>query len=148
MLEKATRRWNFAHTLAFDHSVNRRWAVAPDGPNEADGSCCHVQPGAVLHRLDDAGLIDVTRVVLDTAHVRAKNLRRPLLDRLAPPRHPGHRRTRLPHRTAAGPKSRHTGLALHQTLDALQDLLNCWTGICTTCHQPLPSRTTPRSRQT
>jgi hypothetical protein len=27
---------------------------------------------AVLHRLDDAGLIDVTRVVLDTAHVRVK----------------------------------------------------------------------------
>ncbi|MFG2638882.1 IS5 family transposase [Streptomyces sp. NPDC048362] len=27
---------------------------------------------AVLHRLDDVGLIDVTRVVLDTAHVRAK----------------------------------------------------------------------------
>ncbi|GAA4551525.1 hypothetical protein GCM10023097_43790 [Streptomyces collinus] len=26
----------------------------------------------MLHRLDDAGLIDVTRVVLDTAHVRAK----------------------------------------------------------------------------
>jgi transposase len=27
---------------------------------------------AVLHRLDDAGLVDVSRVVLDTAHVRAK----------------------------------------------------------------------------
>ncbi|GGU93457.1 hypothetical protein GCM10010260_30570 [Streptomyces filipinensis] len=27
---------------------------------------------AVLHQLDDAGLIDVTRVILDTAHVRAK----------------------------------------------------------------------------
>jgi transposase len=27
---------------------------------------------AVLHRLDDASLIDVTRIVLDTAHVRAK----------------------------------------------------------------------------
>jgi transposase len=27
---------------------------------------------AVLHRLDDAGLLDVTRVVLDTAHVREK----------------------------------------------------------------------------
>ncbi|EFD65130.1 transposase [Streptomyces lividans TK24] len=27
---------------------------------------------AVLHRLDDAGLIDVTRAVLDTAHVRAR----------------------------------------------------------------------------
>lgn len=25
----------------------------------------------VLHRLEDAGLVDVTRVVLDTAHVRA-----------------------------------------------------------------------------
>jgi transposase len=28
---------------------------------------------AVLHRLNDAGLIDVTHVVLDTAHVRAEN---------------------------------------------------------------------------
>src|SRR6478735_2384648 len=27
---------------------------------------------AVLHRLDDVGLIDVTRAVLDTAHVRAR----------------------------------------------------------------------------
>jgi transposase len=27
---------------------------------------------AVLHRLDDSGLIDVTRAVLDTAHVRAE----------------------------------------------------------------------------
>lgn len=26
----------------------------------------------VLHRLDDAGLVDVSRVVLDAAHVRAK----------------------------------------------------------------------------
>ncbi|MGA5552401.1 transposase, partial [Streptomyces pseudogriseolus] len=29
---------------------------------------------AVLHRFDDAGLLDVTRVVLDTAHVRAKKV--------------------------------------------------------------------------
>ena len=27
---------------------------------------------AVLHRLDDAGLLNVSRVILDTAHVRAK----------------------------------------------------------------------------
>lgn len=75
--------------------------------------------------------------------------RRPLLERLAPPRHPGHRRPRVPHRTAAGPKSRHTQLTLHQILDALQDVLRRWTGICTTCRQPLPSRTrtTPRPRQ-
>jgi DNA-binding FadR family transcriptional regulator len=29
---------------------------------------------AVLHRLDDAGLIDVSRVVLDSAHVRAREV--------------------------------------------------------------------------
>ncbi|OAH09866.1 hypothetical protein STSP_68650 [Streptomyces jeddahensis] len=52
-------------------------------------------------------------------------LRRPLLAGLAPPRHPGHRRPCLPHRAAAGPKSRHTGLTLYQILDALQNLLNC-----------------------
>ncbi|MDQ0904851.1 hypothetical protein QFZ22_000836 [Streptomyces canus] len=49
-----------------------------------------------------------------------------LLAGLAPPRPPGHRCPRLPHRAAAGPKSRHTGLTLHQILDTLQDLLNCW----------------------
>ncbi|GAA2635450.1 hypothetical protein GCM10009863_59830 [Streptomyces axinellae] len=51
-------------------------------------------------------------------------------------------------RTATGPKSTHTGLTLYQTLDALQDILRCWTRICTTCHQPLSSRprTTSRSR--
>ena len=46
------------------------------------------------------------------------------------------------------PKADTAGLTLYQILDTLQDLLSCWTGICTTCHQPLPSRTTPRSRQT
>lgn len=39
-----TRRWSLAHTLALDHSENRRWAVAPDGPNDAEGNCCQVQP--------------------------------------------------------------------------------------------------------
>jgi len=28
-----------------------------------------------------------------------------------------------------------------------RSLLNCWTSTCTTCHQPLPGRTTPRSRK-
>lgn len=40
----STWRWSFAHTRAVDHSEQRRWAVAPDGPNVADGNCCHVQP--------------------------------------------------------------------------------------------------------
>ncbi len=35
---------SLAHTLAFDHSEKRRWAVAPEGPNGAVGSCCQVQP--------------------------------------------------------------------------------------------------------
>jgi hypothetical protein len=33
-----------AQTLTFVHSVNLRWAVAPDGPNDAAGTCCRVQP--------------------------------------------------------------------------------------------------------
>lgn len=41
-----TRRWSLVHTRAFVHAVNRRWAVASDGPNDADGNGCHVQPEA------------------------------------------------------------------------------------------------------
>jgi hypothetical protein len=75
---------------------------------------------------------------------------RPVLARLAPPRHPRHRRPRVSHRTAARLRSTHADRALYQTFDALQDVLGWWTGTCTTCHQPLPSRphTTSRSRQT
>ncbi|EFE71978.1 predicted protein [Streptomyces viridosporus ATCC 14672] len=40
-------------------------------------------------------------------------LRRPVLARLAPPRHPRDRRPRISHRTASGPKSTHTGLTLY-----------------------------------
>ncbi len=40
----------------------------------------------------------------------------------------------------------------YQILDAIQDLLNCWTGTCTTCHRPLPRTSTtspnPRARAT
>lgn len=36
---------------ALDHSANRRWAVAPNGPDEADGSCCHAQPDVVTHTI-------------------------------------------------------------------------------------------------
>lgn len=67
-------------------------------------------------------------------------LRRTILARLAPPRHPRDRRPCLPHRTAPVPKSSRAGLTLYQILGTLQNTLRCWTGICTTCHQPLPSR--------
>lgn len=46
-----TRRWSLAHTLAFDHCENRRWAVAPDGPNDAEGSCCQVQPDVATNTI-------------------------------------------------------------------------------------------------
>lgn len=39
----STRRWSLPHTLALLHSVNRRWAVAPDGPKPTR-SWRHVQP--------------------------------------------------------------------------------------------------------
>lgn len=46
----------------------------------------------------------------------------------------------------------HAGLTLYQTLDALQDLLNCWTDTRTTYRRPLPRTSTtsqdPRSRTT
>jgi len=38
-----TRRWSLAHTRALLHSLNRRWAVGPEGPNEG-GNCRQVQP--------------------------------------------------------------------------------------------------------
>ncbi|MEU1409937.1 hypothetical protein ABZ471_48565 [Streptomyces sp. NPDC005728] len=45
-----------------------------------------------------------------------------------------------------------SGLTLYQILDTIQDLLNCWTGTCTTCHRPLPRTSTtsqnPRARTT
>lgn len=46
-----TRRWSLAHTRDFDHSVKRRWAVASDGPNDADGTCCQVQPDVATNTI-------------------------------------------------------------------------------------------------
>ncbi|GGS10390.1 hypothetical protein GCM10010269_56920 [Streptomyces humidus] len=48
--------------------------------------------------------------------------------------------------------SRYTGLTLYQILDTIQNLVNCWTGTCPTCHQPPPGTSTtsqnPSARQT
>jgi SRSO17 transposase len=40
------------------------------------------------------------------------------------------------------PKSPDAGLTPYQVLDALQDLLRCWTGSCTTCGRPLTANST------
>nr|WP_279616924.1 IS5 family transposase [Streptomyces caeruleatus] len=63
---------------------------------------------AVLHQLDDAGLIDVTRVVLDTAHVRAERGR---THRPEPrgPRQAGFRDAHLVGRERAAPPRRRLG---------------------------------------
>lgn len=45
------------------------------------------------------------------------------------------------------PKSRYRGLTLYQTLNAIQDRLNSWTGTCTTCHRPMPRTSTPAQTQ-
>src|SRR3954470_20078232 len=60
-------------------------------------------------------------------------LRGPHLHRLAPPRHPGHRRPAVPHRTPQRPKSGCAGLSLYAVLHELQALLATWTGTCIVC---------------
>ncbi|MGW6790544.1 hypothetical protein [Streptomyces chartreusis] len=48
----------------------------------------------------------------------------------------------LPHLTPTpqtGVPSHRVSLSLYQVLDALQDLLRCWSGTCTTCG-PLPQQ--------
>jgi hypothetical protein len=46
-----TRWCSLAQTRAFVHSVNPRWVVAPDGPNDAVGNCCHVQPDVATNAI-------------------------------------------------------------------------------------------------
>src|SRR3954451_19393720 len=60
-------------------------------------------------------------------------LRGPDLGRLAPPRHPGHRRPAVPHSAAYRPKSGCAGLSLYAVLHHLQVLLATWTGVCIVC---------------
>lgn len=58
--------------------------------------------------------------------------------RLAPARHPRHRRPPVPDRTAETPKSPCQGLTLYQALDLLQQLIATWTGTCPICRQTVP----------
>ncbi|SOD65380.1 hypothetical protein SAMN06272781_0134 [Streptomyces sp. 1222.2] len=68
------------------------------------------------------------------------SLRRPHLARLAPPRHPRLRRTRLLHPPAHHPvpKRDGAGLSLYKVARELQLLLAVWTGPCPTCHRNMP----------
>jgi len=66
--------------------------------------------------------------------------RGPQLDRLAPPRHPGHRRPCLPDlATTHQPKSSWEGLTLYALLGILQPFLAYWIGVCPTCHARYPT---------
>ncbi|RAG83703.1 hypothetical protein DN069_20840 [Streptacidiphilus pinicola] len=97
-----------------------------------------------------AGGSSTTIASSNTAWVRTTSKDAPGAD--APPRHARHRRPRLPHLAPAAPKSPDAGLTFYQVLDIIQDLLNCWTGICATCHRLLPMQrrhpVTTRSKQT
>ncbi len=84
-----------------------------------------------------------TRLPRTQRRPRPGPLRRPILARLAPPRHPHLHRPGNLHHAAPHPKSPCAGLTLYAVLRRLQHLLATWTGHCHTCHQPLPARTQP-----
>ena len=63
----------------------------------------------------------------------------PRLHRLAPARHPGHRRPAVPHRTAQRPKSGCAGLSLYAVLHEPQAPLSTWTDTCTVCGHRIDS---------
>src|SRR6266511_49930 len=100
----------------------------------------HTAQAARLAR--QAALADRAGLPRAQRRTRARSLRRPLLPRLAPPRHARLARTRLPHPGTAQPKSACAGLTLFQVLRELQQLVACWTGACPTCKRKLPRRTT------
>ena len=67
-------------------------------------------------------------------------LRGPILDRLAPPRHSRHGRPTIPHPTTdSPPKSGGADLSLYTVLRGLQYLLATWLGFCPLCHQLVPT---------
>src|SRR5690606_1939285 len=84
-----------------------------------------------------------TRVRPRPGRPRPGPLRRPVLHRLAPPRHPGLRSTPVPHHPPPDqPKSIWGSLTLYKIIRELQTLLATWSGTCPTCHQhihPLPT---------
>ncbi|CDZ87536.1 hypothetical protein RHRU231_30064 [Rhodococcus ruber] len=71
---------------------------------------------------------------------RPRPFRGPLLARLAPPCHPGHRRASVPdHPAADRPKSVRAGLTLYGLVRELQRTLAYWIGTCPTCHHTFPT---------
>ena len=71
---------------------------------------------------------------------RTRSLRGTLLDRLAPPRHPRHRRPPIPHHPAANrPKSHGQDSTLYGLVRKLQRALAHWIGTCPLCHHTFPT---------
>jgi hypothetical protein len=100
-------------------------------------------PGLVVKAVAErvAGEIDVEAWVLDDAGCPKDGKGSPGVkrqySRLVPPHRPRHRSARVPHPGAAEPKSPAAGLTLPQAVLLFQPLFKCWTGRCTTCHQPI-----------
>jgi SRSO17 transposase len=87
---------------------------------------------------EHTALTDLVRLPRTQDRPRPRPLRRPLLDRLAPPRHPRHRSPPVPHHPAPDhPKSKRGGLTLYKIIRELQTILATWTGHCPTCRQIL-----------
>jgi len=112
----------------------RLLALEP-APRHPTGRPRQDREGPLAHR---------TRLPRTQDSPRPGPLRRPILGRLAPPRHPRHRRPPLRHHQAPHPTrpGKSTGaepnLTSYAIVRELQYLLATWLGYCPTCHQPVP----------
>src|SRR5579859_702417 len=99
------------------------------------------------HTAEDPGtpgedpLASRTRLPRTQDRPRLGPLRRPLLHRLAPPRHPHRSRPSFLHPAAPGPKSNCAGLTLYTVLRLLQRLLVAMAGACHVCNRPFHNTT-------
>jgi hypothetical protein len=132
--------------LAADGSLPMVWLLAewpPEQPEPTDYWLAFLPED-----IDLAELVRLAKIRWRIEHdyrecktARPGPLRGPHLRRLAPPRHPGHRRPAVPHPAADQPKSGCAGLSLYAVLHELQTLLATWTGTCTVCGHPVDAHT-------
>src|SRR2546429_7407606 len=116
--------------------VDRRTATEPT----RTGQVLSVQHGQtdVSEDPGPAGedpLADRTRLPGTQDRPGHRPLRRPLVRRLAPPRHPRRARPSLLHPAAPGPKSACAGLTLYAVLREPQALLAPMAGACHPCRR-------------
>ena len=98
----------------------------------SEGSCLTItqRPG---------GVADRTRLPRTEDRLRPGPIRRPLLERLAPPRHPSPPPRNSSSLDSAGREKHRAGLSLYAVPREIQYLLAIWLGFCPLCHQLVPT---------